>query len=98
MQFARVAQATDFIYCYTILESNRRFEHSGADVSTRWNPHSVAAKFHDPTLSSAAILPLNRPNSGISDGAELNTFSRLTPTDFLNLPHLSRISTGNGRV
>jgi RNA polymerase I-specific transcription initiation factor RRN3 len=32
MQFARVAQATDFIYCYTILESNRRSEYM-ADVS-----------------------------------------------------------------
>ena len=27
MQFARVAHATDFIYCYTILETNKRAEH-----------------------------------------------------------------------
>jgi len=27
MQFARVAQATDFIYCYSILESNKRMEY-----------------------------------------------------------------------
>ncbi|KAJ7591586.1 RNA polymerase I-specific transcription initiation factor RRN3 [Mycena floridula] len=26
--FARVAQATDFIYCYTVLESNQRAEHN----------------------------------------------------------------------
>ncbi|THV08235.1 RNA polymerase I-specific transcription initiation factor RRN3 [Dendrothele bispora CBS 962.96] len=38
MQFARVAQATDFIYCYTILESNRRSEYtasSGTDAGSR---------------------------------------------------------------
>ncbi|KAK7470311.1 DNA independent RNA polymerase I transcription factor [Stygiomarasmius scandens] len=38
MQFARVAQATDFIYCYTILESNRRSEYTGsqsADTTSR---------------------------------------------------------------
>ncbi|KAF9814394.1 hypothetical protein IEO21_05128 [Rhodonia placenta] len=28
MQFARVAQATDFIYCYSIMESNRRSEYA----------------------------------------------------------------------
>ena len=28
MQFARVAHATDFIYCYTILETNKRAEHA----------------------------------------------------------------------
>ncbi|KAJ3757774.1 RNA polymerase I-specific transcription initiation factor RRN3 [Lentinula raphanica] len=31
-QFARVAHATDFIYCYTILESNRRSDVSSGDV------------------------------------------------------------------
>ncbi|KAJ7639197.1 RNA polymerase I-specific transcription initiation factor RRN3 [Roridomyces roridus] len=32
-QFARVAQATDFTYCYTILESNRRLEFSAVSDS-----------------------------------------------------------------
>ncbi|KAH7922981.1 RNA polymerase I-specific transcription initiation factor RRN3 [Leucogyrophana mollusca] len=31
MQFARVAQATDFIYCYSILEANKRSEYNGSN-------------------------------------------------------------------
>lgn len=34
MQFARVAQATDFIYCYTILETNKRTDISFSSSST----------------------------------------------------------------
>ncbi|KAF7332358.1 RNA polymerase I-specific transcription initiation factor RRN3 [Mycena kentingensis (nom. inval.)] len=30
-QFARIAQATGFVYCYTILDANRRSEYSGAN-------------------------------------------------------------------
>ncbi|PPQ84656.1 hypothetical protein CVT24_006862, partial [Panaeolus cyanescens] len=37
MQFARIAQATDFVYCYTVLETNKRGDgdhHSTASSST----------------------------------------------------------------
>lgn len=47
MQFARVAQATDFIYCYSILEVNKRSEYStNASTSTPQSP---------------LTLPLNEP-------------------------------------
>jgi RNA polymerase I-specific transcription initiation factor RRN3 len=33
MQFARVAQATDFIYCYSILDANRRSDYASSSAS-----------------------------------------------------------------
>jgi len=76
MQFARVAHATDFIYCYTILESNKRTEHgrSGtAQVSPPRHRQSDASTIITMTTKinpSLLILPVN---------AELNTFFPFDP-------------------
>jgi RNA polymerase I-specific transcription initiation factor RRN3 len=76
MQFARVAQATDFIYCYTILESNKRtdmsFSSSSAPRSTNSNtsrPDSLSSML---SLLQAKILyePAN---------VELTTFFPFDP-------------------
>ncbi|KAF8204639.1 RNA polymerase I-specific transcription initiation factor RRN3 [Pholiota molesta] len=76
MQFARVAQATDFIYCYTILESNKRtdmsFSSSSAPRSTNINtarPDSLSSML---SLLQAKILyePAN---------VELTTFFPFDP-------------------
>ncbi|KAJ3569093.1 hypothetical protein NP233_g5282 [Leucocoprinus birnbaumii] len=79
MQFARVAQATDFLYCYTILESNKRVEHTGASVPTQLNPHSAVLALNQTTSSSSTILALNRSDSGANVVAELNTFFPFDP-------------------
>ncbi|CAA7260112.1 unnamed protein product [Cyclocybe aegerita] len=65
MQFARVAQATDFVYCYTILDANKR---SDPTTSPSWG---VAAD------TSAAIL--NPTVLCDSTNAELNTFFPFDP-------------------
>ncbi|KZT24585.1 RNA polymerase I-specific transcription initiation factor RRN3 [Neolentinus lepideus HHB14362 ss-1] len=70
-QFARIAQATDFIYCYTIMESNRRTEtdytsSAGKLVSDSRGAHSRVTAVHP------AIL-------GHSINAELNTFFPFDP-------------------
>ncbi|KAF5363263.1 hypothetical protein D9756_000229 [Leucocoprinus leucothites] len=79
MQFARVAQATDFIYCYTILESNKRLEHAGTSGSTQPNSHSVVPALNQSAPSSSTILALNRSDSGTNAAAELNTFFPFDP-------------------
>ncbi|KAF9450651.1 RNA polymerase I-specific transcription initiation factor RRN3 [Macrolepiota fuliginosa MF-IS2] len=82
-QFARVAQATDFIYCYTVLESNRRLEHT----STSSNPNMASSSTSNQTTStsSTTIFTLNKSDSG-SVTAELNTFF---PFDPYRLPRSS---------
>jgi RNA polymerase I-specific transcription initiation factor RRN3 len=74
MQFARVAQATDFIYCYTILESNKRLEHTGTSTST---PHPATVALNQLTTPTT-ILALNKSDSGAIT-AELNTFFPFDP-------------------
>lgn len=68
MQFARVAHATDFIYCYTILESNKRSEYRPSSMEGHATiparPASIA--FH-PTMLGGSI------------DAELNTFFPFDP-------------------
>ncbi|KXN92333.1 RNA polymerase I-specific transcription initiation factor RRN3 [Leucoagaricus sp. SymC.cos] len=76
MQFARVAQATDFIYCYTILESNRRLEHAGASSSTRAN--TGTSTLDQPRQPPTMLLALDRSESR-SATAELNTFFPFDP-------------------
>jgi RNA polymerase I-specific transcription initiation factor RRN3 len=76
MQFARVAQATDFIYCYTILESNKRLEHTGASASTSTNSQPGPGSNY--STPSSTITASNRPDS-VSATAELNTFFPFDP-------------------
>ena len=58
MQFARVAHATDFLYCYSIIESNRRSDFapspSQSNASIQRNP-----QFHTALLNSSVHSELN---------------------------------------
>lgn len=67
-QFARVAHATDFIYCYTILESNRRSDVSSSDGLT--HQISLSALTHGLHLTSELNTffpfdPYKLPKSGV---------------------------------
>lgn len=84
MQFARVAQATDFIYCYTILESNKRLEYTSTPNATNSNSTSSASNQPASTSSTTAYV-LNKPDSG-GVTAELSTFF---PFDPYRLPRSS---------
>jgi RNA polymerase I-specific transcription initiation factor RRN3 len=61
LQFARVAHATDFIYCYSIMESNRRTEYANARSSsnTLLVHRSPSASIHPAVLGELAIAELN---------------------------------------
>lgn len=80
LQFARVAHATDFIYCYPILEANRRSEYAPSTPSVGRNLH--------PSSRSSAIHPALLGNSVTS---ELNTFF---PFDPYKLPRSSSYIEG----
>jgi RNA polymerase I-specific transcription initiation factor RRN3 len=67
MQFARVAHHTDFIYCYTILESNKRSEYGPSPNS---NPNANATVTNKPP----SVLLRHEPVD-----AELNTFFPFDP-------------------
>lgn len=43
MQFARIAHATDFLYCYTILDANKRSESAGPSPSRRGGTESLSS-------------------------------------------------------
>ena len=65
MQFARVAQATDFIYCYTIVESNKRSEYGSNHAEGRVSSN------HRPSMHPVLL--------GNNIDAELNTFFPFDP-------------------
>lgn len=67
MQFARVAHATDFLYCYSIIEANKR-----SDYASTNSPGSRAD-----TRSSRHVL--NSIVLGESMQTELNTFFPFDP-------------------
>lgn len=67
MQFARVAHHTDFIYCYTILESNKRSDYGPSPNS---NPNANATVTNRPP----SVLLRHEPVD-----AELNTFFPFDP-------------------
>lgn len=73
-QFARVAQATDFIYCYTIMESNRRNEtgYSSGPSTPVGNDRGTHSARSRATAVHPAVL-------GHSINAELNTFFPFDP-------------------
>ncbi|KAJ3980642.1 RNA polymerase I-specific transcription initiation factor RRN3 [Lentinula detonsa] len=67
-QFARVAHATDFIYCFTILESNRRSDASSCDGPA--HQISLSALTHGLHLTSELNTffpfdPYKLPKSGV---------------------------------
>lgn len=78
MQFARVAHATDFIYCYSIMESNRRSEYGSNNADGR------VSRSQMPTSVHTALL-------GKSINAELNTFF---PFDPYKLPRSNAYISG----
>lgn len=72
MQFARVAHATDFIYCYTILESNKRSEYGSNNAEGRVRPSLSSVQHRSGSGIHPAIL-------GRNVDAELNTFFPFDP-------------------
>lgn len=48
MQFARVAHATDFLYCYSIIEANRRSEYSSSNMQ-------AARRFVNPVVLGESV-------------------------------------------
>ncbi|KAF8806334.1 RNA polymerase I-specific transcription initiation factor RRN3, partial [Phlegmacium glaucopus] len=76
MQFARVAHATDFIYCYTILETNKRAEHGRSGTAHVSPPH------HRQSGASTTITMTTKINPSmfvLPVHAELNTFFPFDP-------------------
>jgi RNA polymerase I-specific transcription initiation factor RRN3 len=65
MQFARVAHATDFIYCYSILESNKRSDY--ASLQSNPNPPKQGPVTINPIILDDLVI------------AELNTFFPFDP-------------------
>lgn len=81
MQFARVAHATDFIYCYTILETNKRAEH-GSLTSRSGITHFITPPHHRQTDGSTTITMNTKINPSmfiLSVNPELNTFFPFDP-------------------
>jgi RNA polymerase I-specific transcription initiation factor RRN3 len=72
MQFARVAQATDFVYCYTILESNKRADFSASLMST-----STSSPRRQSLSASTILMHTNVLYEPAT--AELNTFFPFDP-------------------
>ena len=72
MQFAHVAHATDFIYCYTILEVNKRAEH-GSRSGTAY----VTPPHH--RQSDAPTTKINPSMFLLPVSEELNTFFPFDP-------------------
>ena len=71
MQFARVAHATDFMYCYSIIEANKRSEYASTSSSgSLSSPHpsnQSIRRFINPAVLSGSVQ------------TELNTFFPFDP-------------------
>jgi RNA polymerase I-specific transcription initiation factor RRN3 len=74
MQFARVAHATDFVYCYSILEANKRSEYANTAASAT-SPQSSAGSKNPSRFFDLSVM-----------NADLNTFF---PFDPYRLPNSS---------
>lgn len=81
MQFARIAHATDFMYCYSIIETNRRFDYT---------PKSTPGG-SKPNLSRSNSSLLGPALLSQSMHSELNTFF---PFDPYRLPRSSSYIEG----
>ncbi|KAJ7044704.1 RNA polymerase I-specific transcription initiation factor RRN3 [Mycena alexandri] len=72
-QFAHVAQSTGFIYCFTIIEANKRSEYGSNNAEGRVSVGTPGTN----GASSAPMYPAVLLNSSIT--AELNTFFPFDP-------------------
>lgn len=70
-----MAHATDFIYCYTILESNKRAEH-GSRSSTS---HVTPPRQSDGSATTTMTTKINPSMFILPVSAELNTFFPFDP-------------------
>jgi len=90
MQIARVAHATDFIYCYTILETNKRVEHMSTLTSPplyhRPSSSDVSMMMMDTRIKNPTTAKVNLPVN-----PELNSFF---PFDPYRLPKSSSYIQG----
>jgi RNA polymerase I-specific transcription initiation factor RRN3 len=77
MQFARVAHATDFIYCYTILETNKRAEYGS--ITSRGGAARATPPRHRQSDASTMTTKINNPMPNLPLNAELNTFFPFDP-------------------
>ncbi|KAG9015414.1 hypothetical protein FRB94_000018 [Tulasnella sp. JGI-2019a] len=79
-QFAHIAQATGFVYCYGIIESNRRAEWSSAVSSPLATPTAGVKRpsFTISTPSKLAVPVVILP-SALDEGADLNSFFPFDP-------------------
>lgn len=89
MQFARVAQATDFVYCYTMLEMNKRGDLSVSSISTPSAPSSNSRRVSDREPSSMTLMNTKILYEPVT--AELSTFF---PFDPYRLPRSSAFVQG----
>ncbi|KAI0700570.1 RNA polymerase I-specific transcription initiation factor RRN3 [Cytidiella melzeri] len=80
MQFARVAHGTDFLYCYPIIEANRRMDYGKSSQS---GLRSNLLRSNGPNISTALL--------GHTMHTELNTFF---PFDPYRLPRSSSYIQG----
>ncbi|EAU84392.1 ribosomal DNA transcription factor Rrn3 [Coprinopsis cinerea okayama7 len=66
-QFAKVAQQTDFMYCYSVLESNKRSEYSGANSngspSRSMHPSFLRGRLNDELNTFFPFDPYRLPKS-----------------------------------
>ncbi|KAG8856741.1 hypothetical protein FRB96_006244 [Tulasnella sp. 330] len=79
-QFAHIAQATGFVYCYGIIESNRRAEWSSAVSSPLATPTAGLKRpsFMLTTPSKVGIPAVILPSAS-DDGADLSSFFPFDP-------------------
>ncbi|KAF9226904.1 RNA polymerase I-specific transcription initiation factor RRN3 [Gyrodon lividus] len=63
MQFARVAQATDFIYCYSIIEANKRSEYNPSFGSVPLLPRGTEEFVHAELHTFFPFDPYKLPRS-----------------------------------
>jgi RNA polymerase I-specific transcription initiation factor RRN3 len=59
LQFARVARATDFVYCYSILEANKRSDFLNHNSTSSPAPGRVRVESHRVFVPSMASSELN---------------------------------------
>ncbi|KAF8838365.1 RNA polymerase I-specific transcription initiation factor RRN3 [Paxillus ammoniavirescens] len=63
MQFARVAQATDFIYCYSMIEANKRSEYNPSPGSLPLMPRGTEEFLHAELHTFFPFDPYKLPRS-----------------------------------
>jgi len=79
-QFAHIAQATGFVYCYGIIESNRRAEWSSSLSSPMATPVAPSKRpgFLSPVKGSSSAPLVILPQSS-DDASDLNSFFPFDP-------------------